>query len=139
MPTHHPDDLMHKHSEDESTSVVNETRKAGRGSLMMSWWGVCSALFYVVVGVAMAQAYGTKNAIIGLLITVVAYSLINAFIASYAAKTGLSVALFSRVLFGSKGAALATLIFFATAIYYAVFEGYVIAVRLPPLPRPLRF
>ncbi|WP_199767647.1 purine-cytosine permease family protein [Helicobacter baculiformis] len=138
MPTHHPDDLMHKHSEDESTSVVNETRKAGRGSLMMSWWGVCSALFYVVVGVAMAQAYGTKNAIIGLLITVVAYSLINAFIASYAAKTGLSVALFSRVLFGSKGAALATLIFFATAIYYAVFEGYVIAVaathKFPALP-----
>jgi hypothetical protein len=53
-------------------------------------------------------------------------------------RTGLPVALFSRVLLcavvcccvllGSAGAALATLIFFATAIYYAVFEGSVIAV-----------
>ena len=47
------------------------------------------------------------------------------------------MALFSRKLFGTSGAALATLIFFATAIYYAVFEGAVIAVaahRYPAVP-----
>lgn len=38
------------------------------------------------------------------------------------------MALFSRRLFGTSGAALATLIFFATAIYYAVFEGAVMSV-----------
>lgn len=96
----------------------------------MAWWGVCSTMFYIVVGIAMAQAYGTKNAIIGLAITVVAYGIVNGIISRYAISTGLSVALFSRVLFGSKGAVLATLIFFATAIYYAVFEGSVIAVTL---------
>lgn len=51
------------------------------------------------------------------------------------------MALFSRLLFGSSGACLATLIFFSTAIYYAVFEGSVIAVALnhlyPQLVYPL--
>ena len=96
----------------------------------MAWWGVCSAMFYIVVGIAMAKAYGTVNAIIGLGITVVAYGIVNGIISRYAISTGLSVGLFSRVLFGAKGAALATLIFFVTAIYYAVFEGSVIAVTL---------
>ena len=121
-------DLLHEHTADESTHIINESQKSSRFSLMMAWWGVCSAMFYIVVGVAMAQAYGTKNAIIGLLLTVVAYAIINGIISRYAIKTGLSVALFSRVLFGHTGAALATLIFFVTAIYYAVFEGSVIAV-----------
>ncbi len=115
---------------DVSTEIVSEHDRASKGSLTMAWWGVCSAMFYIVVGIAMAMNYGTKNAIIGLLITVVAYGVINGIIARYAISTGLSVGLFSRVLFGAKGAALATLIFFVTAIYYAVFEGSVIAVAL---------
>ncbi len=123
-------DLLHEHTSDESTHIVTDSQKSTRISLMMAWWGVCSALFYIVVGVAMAQAYGTKNAIIGLLITCVAYAIVNGIISRYAIKTGLSVALFSRVLFGHTGAAIATLIFFATALYYAVFEGSVIAVAL---------
>lgn len=131
-------DLLHEHTTDESTHVISEAQKSSRFSLLMAWFGVCSALFYIVVGVAMAQAYGTKNAIIGLFITVLAYSIVNFIISRYAMKTGLSVALFSRVLFGHTGAALATLIFFVTAIYYAVFEGSVIAVALsrqfPSLP-----
>ena len=115
---------------DVSTEIVSEHDRASRGSLTMAWWAVCSAMFYIVVGIAMAMNYGTKNAIIGLVVTVIAYGVVNGIIARYAISTGLSVGLFSRVLFGSKGAALATLIFFVTAIYYAVFEGSVIAVAL---------
>ncbi len=115
---------------DASTQIVSEQDRANKGSLTMAWWGVCSAMFYIVVGVAMAKSYGTVNAIIGLVITVLAYGIINGIISKYAIETGLSVGLFSRVLFGSKGAALATLIFFATATYYAIFEGSVIAVTL---------
>lgn len=115
---------------DVSTVIIGEEDRAGKGSLTMAWWGVCSAMFYIVVGVAMAQAYGTINALIGLAITVVAYGVINGIISRYAIATGLSVGLFSRVLFGSKGASLATLIFFATAMYYAIFEGSVMAVAL---------
>ncbi|MCZ0771665.1 hypothetical protein N4T57_00540 [Campylobacter hepaticus] len=128
--SHNQNDLLHGHSTDESTCIIKDDQKSSRFSLMMAWFGVCSALFYIVVGVAMAQTYGTKNALIGLIITVVAYSIVNGIISQYAIKTGLFVALFSRVLFGHTGAALATFIFFATAIYYAVFEGSVIAIAL---------
>ncbi len=123
---------------DPNQELVPIEDRATRGSLTMAWWGVCSAMFYLVIGIAMAENYGTKNAIIGLLISCVAYGVINGVITRYAIRTGMSVALFSRVLFGNKGAALATLIFFATAMYYAVFEGSVIAVTFhqtyPSLP-----
>lgn len=115
-------------SSDPNQELVANEDRATKGSLTMAWWGVCSAMFYLVIGIAMAENYGTKNAIIGLLISCVAYGIINGIITRYAIRTGMSVALFSRVLFGHKGAALATLIFFATAMYYAVFEGSVIAV-----------
>lgn len=115
---------------DFSTQPVPADQRASKGALTMAWWAVSSAVFYFVVAAALAQGFGARNAIIGMLLSVVVYSVINAVIARYAVKTGLSVALFSRVLFGNAGAALATLIFFVTAIYYAVFEGSVIAVGI---------
>ncbi|UKA50960.1 permease [Arthrobacter sp. FW305-123] len=56
------------------------------------------------------------------------YGAINLVLSRYAARTGLTVELLSRTLFGIVGSALASLIFAATAIYYAVFEGSIIAV-----------
>ncbi|WP_271911815.1 purine-cytosine permease family protein [Vreelandella alkaliphila] len=99
-------------------------------NLMMAWWAVCSAIFYMVVAAAMARSYGTTNALIGIVLTVIAYGVINGVISRYSMKTGLTVALFSKILFGHFGAVVATLIFFATALYYAVFEGYVMALVL---------
>jgi purine-cytosine permease-like protein len=100
----------------------------GKLSLTMAWWAVCSAFFYIVVGASLAIQYGAINAIIGMALSVVTYGLINSALSRYAIRTGESVAIFSKRLFGSKGAHLATLIFFTTAIYYAVFEGSVIAI-----------
>ncbi|CAB3767028.1 allantoin permease [Burkholderia sp. MSh2] len=113
---------------DLSTLALPEHARMPPFSLTMAWWAVCSAVFYIVVGATLALTYGARNALIGMALSVVSYGVVNAIISRYAIRTGLSVALFSRVLFGSAGAALATLIFFATAIYYAVFEGSVIAV-----------
>ncbi|UFQ99323.1 purine-cytosine permease family protein [Pseudomonas wenzhouensis] len=110
--------------------AVPATQRMSKGSLTMAWWALCSAMFWLVVSATLAMNFGTQNAIIGLLLSVVTYAAINGVIARYAIKTGLSVALFSRVLFGKTGAALATLIFFATAIYYSVFEGSVIAIAI---------
>ncbi|WP_023632352.1 hypothetical protein [Pseudomonas soli] len=115
---------------DYSTVAVPEEHRMSKGSLTMAWWAICSAMFWLVVSATLAMSFGTMNAIIGLLLSVVTYAAINGVIARYAIKTGLSVALFSRVLFGRAGAALATLIFFATAIYYSVFEGSVIAIAI---------
>ena len=76
-------------------------------SLTMAWWAVCSAVFYIVVGATLALTYGARNALIGMALSVVSYGLVNTIISRYAIRTRLSVALFSRVLFGSAGAALA--------------------------------
>lgn len=113
---------------DLATLAIPDNMRSGRASLTMAWWGVCSALFYIFLAATLAVAFGTKNTIIGMLLSVVSYGLINSILSRYAIKTGLSVSLFSRILFGKVGALLATLIFFLTAIYYAVFEGSVIAV-----------
>ncbi|UVJ42976.1 allantoin permease [Pseudomonas sp. LS1212] len=120
-----------RNAEHDPASVpVPQAGRMGRLSLTMAWWAVCSAMFYIVVGASLGLAYGTANALIGMLLSVVSYGLINAVISRYAIRTGESVALFSRRLFGNSGACLATLIFFTTAIYYAVFEGSVIAVAV---------
>ncbi|NTZ09431.1 purine-cytosine permease family protein [Burkholderia metallica] len=113
---------------DLSTLAIPDHARMPPFSLTMAWWAVCSAVFYIVVGATLALTYGARNALIGMALSVVSYGVVNSIISRYAIRTGLSVALFSRVLFGSAGAALATLIFFATAIYYAVFEGSVIAI-----------
>jgi hypothetical protein len=113
-----------------SMAPVSDAEKMPRLNLTMAWWAVCSAAFYIVVAAILATQYGTLNAFIGMVVAVVTYSIINAIIVGYAARTGLSVSQFSMKIFGRSGAALATLIFFATAIYYAVFEGTVIAVSI---------
>lgn len=116
--------------DDYAMHVVPESGRVSRGKLMMAFWGVMSAMFYVVTGAAVAAAVGTKQAIIGVLLTVVVYGVINKVISDAAADNGLTVAQFSRSMFGRVGAALATLIFAATAIYYFVFEGSIIGVAL---------
>ena len=63
---------------------VPEARRLGRGSLTMAWWGICSAMFYLVVAAALAMGYGTLNALIGLLLSVFSYGAINAVIARHA-------------------------------------------------------
>jgi len=123
-------DITQSENSDFSMRPVPIDQRMSKGALTMAWWAVSSAVFYFVVAAALAQGFGAKNAIIGMLLSVVVYAVINAIIARYAIKTGLSVGLFSRILFGNAGAALATLIFFVTAIYYAVFEGSVIAVGI---------
>ncbi|MBP6523811.1 MAG: cytosine permease [Dermatophilaceae bacterium] len=120
------------HAEDDTvdlaTLAIPDAGRSGARSLTMAWWGVCSALFYIFLGATLAIAYGSVNTLIAMVLSVISYGVINTVLARYAVRTGLSVALFSRVLFGRVGALLATLIFFLTAIYYAVFEGSVIAV-----------
>ena len=113
-----------------SDRPVPRDQRMGRLPLTMAWWSVCSAMFYLVIAASLALAYGARNAIIGLVLSVIAYAAVNAVLVRHAIRTGLSVSLFSRLLLGRSGAAVATLIFFATAIYYAVFEGSVIAVSL---------
>lgn len=122
------DDRAREDGIDSAGHAIPDAGRATRGSLTMAWWGVCSALFYIFLAATLAVAYGTVNTLIAMALTIVTYGLVNGVLARSAISTGLSVSLFSRILFGRVGALLATAIFFLTAIYYAVFEGSVIAV-----------
>ncbi len=115
-------------TEDYSLHVVPPTWRMDKGKLTMAWYAVMTAFFYMYFAAFIALAYGTVNALIGIGLTVVAYTLVNIVLSKAASQSGLTVALFSRSMFGFVGAAIATLIFAATAIYYIVFEGSVIAV-----------
>lgn len=110
-----------------NTTDINDETQMGRGSLTMAWYGLVSAMFFVYIGAALAVAYGTANAIIGLILTIITFGAINRVLSSYALRHRLTVAQFSRSLLGRSGSILATLIFAATAIYYAVFEGSIVA------------
>ncbi len=113
-----------------SNYVMPAQDRVGRWSLTMAWWALFSAMFWIYIAVASAGAVGVLNTIIGMALSVATYGVINLIFTKYAARTGLSVDLLSRTLFGLVGSALATLIFAATAIYYAVFEGSIIALAL---------
>jgi purine-cytosine permease-like protein len=111
-----------------SDYVLADDKRTGRWSLAMAWWALFSAMFWLYIAVASADSVGMTDTIIGMALTIASYGAINAVLARFGARTGLTVELLSRSLFGVLGSAVATLIFAATAIYYAVFEGSVIAV-----------
>ena len=105
----------------------NDEDQMSRGSLAMAFYGVASAFFFVYIGAAMAVAYGTVNAIIGVILAIISYWLINAVLSKYAINNRTTVAQFSRTILGRSGSTIATIIFALVAIYYAVFEGSIIA------------
>ncbi|MFC4015576.1 purine-cytosine permease family protein [Nonomuraea purpurea] len=117
-------------TEDYSTHVVPTSWRAGRWSLAMAWWAMFSAMFWLYVAVASADAVGAPATIAGMVLSIATYGVVNLVLSRYAARTGLTVALLSRRLFGTLGSALAPLIFAATALYYGVFEGSIVAVAL---------
>lgn len=115
-----------------SNYILPDEQRVGRWSLNMAWWALFSAMFWLYIAVACANLVGTTDTILGMVLSIVVYGGINAVLAKFGARTGLTVELFSRSLFGILGSALATLIFAATAIYYIVFEGS--RVRSSPSP-----
>jgi cytosine permease len=112
---------------DYSQRPVPPSGRMPKLNLTMAFWAICSAMFFLIISATLAEIYGTANTIIGLILTVISYSAINAVITRYAIRSGLSVSLFSRLLFGRYGSAIATFIYAVSSIYYAVFEGSVIA------------
>lgn len=117
-------------TEDYARHVVPLTARSNRWSLAMAMSALVSALFYLYIGASITQAVGSTNAIIGMVVTVVIFSLTGFAMSTYASRNGLTVALLSRRIFGSVGAVISALIFAVTSIYYCLFEGSIIAVAL---------
>jgi hypothetical protein len=111
---------------DLAIEVIDEHSRMPPLALTLAWWSVVSAMFFVFVAATLALSIGTANALVGIGAAVLFYSVAGAVLARHAIRTGLGCFLLSKVLFGRAGASLATLVLFATAIYYAVFEGSVL-------------
>ncbi|MBB4683848.1 SCP2 sterol-binding domain-containing protein [Amycolatopsis jiangsuensis] len=114
-------------TEDYAAHVVPKTARSGRWSMSMAWYALASAMAWLITAGVAAVAVGPVNALIGAAASVVAYSVLCAAMSTYAARTGTSINLFSRTLFGLRGGAIATLVLFLIAIFYATFEGSVVA------------
>ncbi|WP_291053903.1 permease [Herbiconiux sp.] len=103
-----------------------DDEQMGRWSLLMAFYGIASAMFMLYIGAAMAVAYGTADALIGLALTIIVYSLINRVLAKHSIRNRTTVARFSRTILGKAGTVIAAIILALTAIYYAVFEGEIV-------------
>lgn len=116
--------------DDYAEHVVPRTWRIGRAGMAFAWSSLLTAMFTVVLSATVASVVGTADAIIGIALASATYGLINYFMQKTATTSGLTVGLFSRSLFGYSGAALVTIVYSLTAIWFAVFEGSVVAVAL---------
>lgn len=114
-------------SGDRAAVALPESARISRWPLTMMWWASCSAIAYLFLGVQLAVSFGTANALAGMVVAACVMGAIGAVLAPYSLRTGASSSVLSQVLFGMRGGAVPTLILCITCLYYAVFEGAVVA------------
>jgi purine-cytosine permease-like protein len=114
--------------DDYALHVVPRTWRLAAPKMALAWSAVMAAMFWVIVAAGASLVVGTQQALIGLVAAVVVHGGLCYVMSRTAASTGLTVGLFSRALFGYRGAAIATLALALTGTWFAVFEGSVLAV-----------
>jgi purine-cytosine permease-like protein len=114
-------------SSDRAAAALPASARIPRWPLTMMWWASCSAIAYLFLGVELAVKFGTLNALVGMVVAAVVMGAIGSVLAPYSLRSGASSSVLSQVLFGRRGASIPTLILCVTCLYYAVFEGAVVA------------
>ncbi|MGI5330297.1 purine-cytosine permease family protein [Actinomadura nitritigenes] len=130
LPVTYDDDprvVQEQRAEDYAQHAVPLTARVPRLKLLMANWSLLSAMVWLFYGALVAGLVGTRQAVIGLVLSVVVYSVLSWFITAWAVRTGLNPSLLSRRMFGTYGAALTALLLAASTTYYAVFESSVLA------------
>lgn len=117
-------------TEEYTNHVVPRSARHDRLNLFGSWSSIASAMAFVFYGALSATLVGVQQAIIGLVVVTLCYSVLGSISADRAIRSGLNSTLLSRELFGTTGAALCPLLIAAAATYYAVFEGSIVALAL---------
>ena len=119
--------VAEQRAEDYAQHAVPLTARVPRFKLLMANWSLLSAMVWLFYGALVSTLYGTRQAVIGLVLSVVVYSLLSWFLTAWSVKTGLNPSLLSRRMFGTYGASLTALLIAASTTYYAVFESSVLA------------
>ncbi len=122
-----PEVVKHAATEDYAAHVVPMSWRSSKWSMAMAWYALASAMAWLITAGVAAVQVGPRNALIGAALSVVAYSILCSAMATYAARTGTNINLFSRMVFGMRGGVIATIVLFAIATFYATFEGSVVA------------
>lgn len=128
--TDDPRVISDQEHEDYTDHVVPLTARQSRGAVLGGWWSIASAMAFLYYGALAASLAGTQQALIGLGLVIVTYSLLGAFVSNASIPRGLNSMLLTREIFGVRGAALTPLICGLGALYYAVFESSVMAAAL---------
>jgi purine-cytosine permease-like protein len=118
---------MPESSDDRAAAALPVAARISRWPLTMMWWASCSAIAYLFLGVQLATNFGTANALIGMVIASLVMGLIGGILAPYSLRTGASSSVLSQTMFGTRGGAVPTFILCITCLYFAVFEGAVVA------------
>jgi purine-cytosine permease-like protein len=116
--------------DDFSTHVVPDSGRVPRWQLTMSAWSLLSAMVWLFYGALVGELYGTGQALIGIAVSVVLYSVVTPLFTRWSLVNGLNSTLLSRRMFGVVGSSLTALLVAVTVTYYAVFESSTLAVAL---------
>ena len=116
------------YQDERAGAALDVARRMSRFRVTMAWWGCASGMVFVFLGADLALLYGTVNALIGMVAASMLFGAIGGKFAGYAVRTGSSSSVLSQVMLGRRGGAVPALILSLAGIYYAVFEGSVLAV-----------
>ncbi|GAA4987687.1 hypothetical protein GCM10023205_68140 [Yinghuangia aomiensis] len=114
-------------ADDFAHTTVPDDARIGRTRLTMASWSLATGMAWLFYGALASTLAGTRDALLGLGLSVVVFALANMPMVRIATTTGMSSALASQRVFGRAGAALIALLLAATTVYFAVFEGSVMA------------
>ncbi|WP_431711773.1 purine-cytosine permease family protein [Glutamicibacter uratoxydans] len=126
--TDDPQVVAAQRANDYSNHMVPITARIGRWQLTMSYWSLLSAMIWIFYGALVAGLYGSVNAVIAIVLSVVTYSIMGGIFTRWGIRSGLNSAMLTRRMFGTVGALLTAFLVSANTVYYAVFESSTLAV-----------
>lgn len=95
-----PTVLAEQHHDDYSNHVVPITVRVGKWQLAMTFWALVSAMVWLFYGALTTGLFGTTNAIIAMVLSVITFGAINFILAKWGVRTGLNSVLLSRQALG---------------------------------------
>ncbi|MGW6172142.1 purine-cytosine permease family protein [Arthrobacter sp. NPDC055138] len=126
--TDDPQVVAEQLANDYSNHVVPVSARIGRWQLTMSFWSLISAMVWLFYGALVASLYGSVNAVIAIVLSVLTYSIMGRLFTRWGIRSGLNSTMLTRRMFGTAGAFLTAILIAANTTYYAVFESSTLAV-----------
>lgn len=102
--------------------------RLGKSSILPAYWALVGSLVFLIFGALVALTVGTVDALIGMVISVIFQGGIYYGLTRYSIRSGVTSSVFSRVMFGTTGSALAALLLGAVAIFYGALESSIIGI-----------